>query len=447
MKRTLLLVACLAALTACSSDSSLPNPTGKGAVRMINAVPGSPPVSFLIEERFLSSVDYKGSSSPVLYDDFSYTFNFRIAEPGATSATRIGSRTITVEKDRDHIFMLSGDVANPDITVWDGDIRTFDAADTVFEARFSHGGTALGDIDIYLDPAGTVPGTNPPAASLSLGQISAPIDYENGDYVLTVTAANDVNTVYFATGDTNLPARFAHVVTVFDGDANDTGTVAVRSMTSSGNSLVFDDISNPPTVRFIHTAFDVGAVDVYDDEQLTNLVAANVPFRGATSDLDSTADVTTYYFTPAGSTAQILFDQEIPAQTPATLSNVYIVDLSTGLAAVQLVPDRAPHTTSAKLSIYHGAANYSRFDAYLVERGAELTDESRLILFGVAFSRLSLVVELLEGSYDLYLTDNGTRDAISPAFPIDLVNGSVFELIAVDTVDTAVIELVDISVP
>ena len=68
-------------------------------------------------------------------------------------------------------------------------------------------------------------------------------------------------------------------------------------------------------------------------------------------------------------------------------------------------------------------------------------------MIAVGFLTLSPVVELLEGSYDLYLTEFGTRNAITPAFPLDLANGSVFDLIAVDTVDPAVLELVDISVP
>jgi len=442
-----MLVAGLVTLAACGGDSALPNPTGKGSIRMINAVPGSPPIRLLIEEIFLAPVDYKESSSPAPYDDFSYTFNFEIAEPGETTTTRIGSQTIKVEKDREHIFMLSGDLNNPDITVWDGDIRAFDDADTVLEARFSHGSATLGDIDIYFDPAGTVPGTNPPAATLAFGEISDPADFEAGDFVLTVTAAGDVSTVYFTSRDTSLLEKFAHVITVFDGDANNTGAFAVRTMTGIGNDLTFGDITNPPVVRFINASFDTGAVDIYEDDQLTSLVAANVPFRGATPDIDSVPEVKTYYFTPAGSTAQILFEQAIPALAPGTFSNVYISGQATSVIAVRLVADRATISTSARLSIYHSAANYGFFDAYLVEPGTEVTNEIGAIMIAVPFLELSPVVELLEGSYDLYLVERGTRNVISPAFPIDLTNETVTELIAVDTDDPAVIELVDVTPP
>ncbi|MDJ0710534.1 MAG: DUF4397 domain-containing protein [Woeseiaceae bacterium] len=447
MKRILLLIACSATLAACGSDSELPNPTGKGAVRMINAMPGSPPVRFLIEERADALVNYKGISTPEQYDDFSYTFNFEVGLPGESQFTRFASSTIAVEKDREHMFMLSGNIDNPVITFWDGDIRAFNDGDTVLEARFSHASATLGDIDVYFDPPGTVLGTNPPAATLAFGEISNPADFAAGEYVLTVTDANDPGTVHFATSGNDLLAQFAHVVTVFDGDANDTGTVAVRTMTSVGNPLTFNDVTNPAALRFINTAFETQAVDIYRDDQLTDLVAANVTFGGTTAYLDAPTETTTYYFTPAGNTAQIIFEQEYTAQAPATYANIFIAGRAAGELAIRLVPDRAPYSSSARMSIFHGATNNSSFNAYLVERGEEFTDQIGAIMVDVRFLASSPVVDLVPGSYDLYLRDRTTLEVISPALPVDLVAGEVVELIAVDTADTAVIETIDITLP
>ena len=71
MKRTFLPLACIGTLllAACTSDSNLPNPTGTGAVRAINAIHGSPEVRFLIEERPLGGVRYATSTAPNRYDD------------------------------------------------------------------------------------------------------------------------------------------------------------------------------------------------------------------------------------------------------------------------------------------------------------------------------------------------------------------------------------------
>ena len=110
-----------------------------------------------------------------------------------------------------------------------------------------------------------------------------------------------------------------------------------------------------------------------------------------------------------------------------------------------MIPDRAPHSTSAKLGVFNGSVNFASFDVYLVERGTEVTDQSLPILNNV--DTRSPVVELLAGSYDIYLTESDNRNVISPALPVDLTNGSVVDLIAVDTVDPAVIEAVDVSSP
>ena len=124
MKRIFLLIACVGALvlSACSGESKFPTPTGGGAIRMINAISGSPDVFFRIEERLLDEVAYQGSSAPAIYDDFNYIFNFDIRYPGDAVTTRVASQALQVEADRDHIFLLTGDINAPTITIWNGDI-------------------------------------------------------------------------------------------------------------------------------------------------------------------------------------------------------------------------------------------------------------------------------------------------------------------------------------
>ena len=263
MKRIFLLIACISAslLSACGGDSNFPTPTGEGDVRMINAIPGSPNIFFLIEERVLSEVEYQLSSNPESYDDFEYNFNFDIRYPGELGLTRVATEPFKVEADRDHIFLLTGDANAPTVSVWSGDIREWEEADTEFEVRFAHAVASLSDsdIDIYLDEVGTAPGTNPPVATLSYGEIANPADFEEGGYVITVTDAGDdpanPDAVLFASNETSLLPQFAHVITIFDGDGSDTSPFMAQSMTSSGNPLTFTDARFPPQTRFIHGAY------------------------------------------------------------------------------------------------------------------------------------------------------------------------------------------------
>ena len=140
MKRILVLIACCGALAlgACTSESKLPNPTGKGSIRAVNAMPGSPDIRFLIEERLLSNVSYKQATAPVDFDDFEYNFNFDVLLPGESDPVRVATETVKIEKDREHTFVLTGDYMSPAVSVWTIDEREWTESETNFEMRFAH---------------------------------------------------------------------------------------------------------------------------------------------------------------------------------------------------------------------------------------------------------------------------------------------------------------------
>ncbi len=450
MKRIVLLLACASALflAACGGETKLPNPTGKGSIRAINAIPGSPEYAFKIEERTIGGVSYKNSTAPADYDDLDYVFNFDVRFLGDEEITRVASQALKVEANRNHVFLLSGDVTAPTITLWNHDKREWDGSETVFEARFSHGSETLGDIDIYFDPEGTVPGTVAPAATLSFGEIGDAIDFaDNETYVMTITAAGDLNTVHFTSAATALLPRYAHIITVFDGDGNNVGPVAVRSMTAVGNPLGFPDAAQPPKIRFIHSAYTLEPVDIYDDELLTSQVAANLPFKAATADIDTSSVAKTYYFTPANSTATVLFEQQIGPPVPGTFAHVYAVGSTDAWGGARFVPDRAIAATGTKLRIFSGANNFALFDVYLKNHGEPVADEDRLLFLGAAYSRFTPIALLTPGNYDIYLTEQGNKTLISDDFEIDVVDGDIVDLIAVDTVDPTFVELIDVPVP
>lgn len=449
MKRIFLLLACSGTLLlgACTSDSALPNPTGKGAIRAINAIKGSPEVGFLIEERTLGGIRYKESSTPAPYDDFSYNFNFEIAYPGDTSLTRVATENVKIEPNGDHILLLTGDINAPTVTVWNGTIRNFDDTETVLEARFAHANAALGAIDVYFEAPGTAPGTNPPAATLSFGEIADPADFAEGSYVMTITAANDLNTVYFTSRETTLLPRFAHVMTIYEGDENDPAPVLVRSMTSVGNPLTLVDANYPSQTRIIHGASTLPTVDIYDDELLTSLVYAGLDFKGATPYFDAPTENTVYYFTPASSTATILFEQAVLAQLLGSYTHVYAIGDTDLWSGVRFAPDRAPTLTSARIRFFHAALNHERFDAYVVDRGVLITDDNVPILRNAAYGIPAPIVNVKAGDKDIYLTVSAEKTVIAGPFQFDASLGSSIELLVVDTVDPATAEIIDITTP
>ncbi len=450
MKRTLLLLMCVSTLVlgACTSDSSLPTPTGKGNIRAINAIKGSPEVGFLIEERSLGGVRYKTSTSPTQYDDFSYNFNFEILYPGDTSLTRVATETLQVVADVEHILLLTGDIDAPTVTVWNSDVRNFADTDTVFEVRFAHANAVLADIDIYFDPPGTVPGTNPPAATLTFGSIGSAADFDEGSYVITVTAAGDPSTVYFTSRETALLPRFAHVITIFEGDLSDTAPVVVNSMTSGGNSLAFVDANYPAQTRFVHAASTLESVDIYDDEALTSLVYAGLSFRSSTPWFDAPEETTTYYFTPASSTAMVLFEETIATQTLGSFTNIYTIGDTDAWLATRTLATRAPVSNSARIQIYHAALNHEDVDVYVLDRDVPITEDAAATLVNAAYGLPTPTISRLAGNVDLYITAPGETTVLAGPYPIDATLGSVYELVLVDTPgDPATASIIDTTTP
>ena len=448
MKRILTFLACAAVLTlsACSGETALPDPSGKGSFRAVNAIPGSPTVSFRIEERALDSLAYKSASSPERFDDFEYNFNFDISVPGETDQRRIATLAAQVEADREHFFVLTGSIDNPTVLTWTTDIRVWGDTETVFEQRFAHLSASLGDIDVFFqDPAEPLaPGGH--VARLSYGDVMDFAEFAEGEYTATVTAAGDINTVHFVSTPITYVPRASNTVSLFDGDENDTGPFVMSLTSAVGQTLRITDPAYATTVRFVNGSVTLGTVDIYSDELLTELVAADVEFGVPTANLDTVLEERSYYFTPADSVATTLFSVTVPAPPPSTPTEFFLVGDTDDWRGINLAIDRASTSTVAKATFFHAAANTDTFEIFILDRDAELTEESFPALQRPTFGLPSTTAILDAGSYDIYFTTAATRDIIGGPYPLDVALGDVVQLMAVDDpLDTAAVLLRDVS--
>lgn len=442
MRRVFLLLTCLAAIAlgACTGDLSLPTATGKGSIRAINAIKTSPDIGFLIEERPIASVNYKGSTGVARYDDLSYTFNFEVLLSGNIGATRVASQFLDVVANRDYVFLVSGALANPTITLWEGDERSFEATDTVFEARFGHASDSLGPVDIYFAAPGIAPALGMEVATLSFGEIVPAVDFAEGDYVITITPAGDPSTVHYLSDTLPFAPQNATIITIFDADADDTAPVVVREITASGVSLRRPDVRFPPTARFIHASFDLGAADIYDDAALVTPIVTNQVFGDVTSDLDVAAGSLTISYTVPGDTGVLLLESTLDA-TVGTHNDVFAVGQSGSFATSDFVPDRRSVETIVKFRLFHAAANHGLIDVYIVDAGTVI-DDALPRLAQVNFAFPSFIVLLNAGSFDVYLTPFGDKSIIlAGPVRIDPVLGDVIDALALDTVDPAIVEI------
>ena len=450
MKRIFVFLACAGtfAFAGCTSDSALPNPTGKGTVRAINAIPDSNEIVFKIEERSLGRIGYKQSSSPATYDDFEYNFNFDTNVPNQDDPRRVITVPQKIDAGREYVLALTGSIENPTVTTWATDLRQWDGTETVFEARFAHLSVSLGDIDVYFDAPANPPSAANLVATLAPGGIMDIRDFAAGQYVITITTAGDPDRVpVYTSGEQTFLEQRSHVISIFDGGANDTAPYILGSMTTSGAFLRLADATYPPSIRFVHGAQTLPTVDVYYDELLTNPVVSGLAPGTATPDFAGSVEAATYYFTPEGSTATTLFSATTSSQLPGSTGDLYLIGATDDWRGLLFTQDRAPVSTSAKISIVNASVNNPVFDLYIKDRGDPLTEEDGPAFVRILLGLSSPALQRVAGSYDIYVTEPGSRNPFAGPYPVDVALGDVVFLLATDDVDPAKIEISDVSIP
>ncbi|MDX1516032.1 MAG: hypothetical protein R3288_04285 [Woeseiaceae bacterium] len=444
MRRWLAVAGAALLLGACSGDSSFPNPTGKGSVGFINAVKGSPDISFLIEQRLIATVPFQSGSAGSRWDDFDYVFNFRTLVAGESSARRIASMPLKIDANQAYTFVLTGAVAAPTVTVLERPERSFDTGGTVFESSFGHLAESLADVDVYFGAPGTAPMLGEEVGTLSFGEFLDPVDVEAGDYVLTVTTSGDPADVLYESDTRTYAAGVALFIAVFDGDEADTAPVIATQIGTGGGVVQMPDGRVPPTVRFLHGAIDKGNVDNDNDEMLMNQVLADFAFGEASADIDTAVGATDYTYTPAGSTGSTVFEGAQVALEGAHYNFVVFgpdgARLSSGYR-----PERRSISTEARISLFHGASNHTLLDLYLVDADEPIDDVLPLQILSYAF--LSAPVVRPGGSYDLYVTVRAEKTVVAGPLRIDAALGDVVEIMIYDTVDPNTAELNVVPAP
>lgn len=445
MRRLFFLLSLLIVVAGCTSDSSLPNPTGKGTVRGINAIKGSPDIVFLIEERLIESLAYKSISGPTRWDDFQYAFNFDVLILGESSRRRVASINQKIDPDRDYTLVASGALTSPTITVWESDDRTFGDADTIFELSLAHASQTLGDVDVYLAADGVAPVLGEQLGTLGFGEILAPTDIESANFVLTVTPANDPSTVLYQSSDLLYGARAAFTLVLFDGDETDLAPYSARRFSKGGGIAVLPDSRFPPTLRFLQASLDLPPSDIYNDEMLTNRLVTNHVFGDVTGEIEIAIGANEFTYTPFDDTGVTLLSGSL-SSLAGNKYNFFVLGDDGAQATAAYVPIRRSVSTSARIQFLHTAFNHGFLDLYLVEPGVAI-DEDVLPAQVLTYGLLSSVVAVEAGTYDFYVTTREEKTIVAGPLQLDVVLGDVIEAIILDTVDPATAELRVIPAP
>ncbi len=447
LNRNVVLIAFFAAslLGGCGGESSRPVATGKARIMAVNAMFGSPALDFLIEERRLGAATYQANSTSFSYDNLAYTFSFDAHYAGDLQNTRIVSRSIDFETDQHYTLVATGTIDDPDTIVWESSERGFTSSDTVFEARFAHTSNSLGRIDVYFALSGVAPALGEQVATLDFGDISPPMDFETDKYVVTITTPGDPTSILFSSKPTKIAARNTVIVTNFDGDANDVSPIVVRGLGLSGGVTPFYDPNYPPTIQFLHAAMDLnagvgeGLSDVYDDMDLTSLIAPDHAFRDLTADVDIKAGTYDFSYTPAGDTAVV----SIETTTDLDNRTHYRLTASGGngdYMAIRTAVSRRSIDTAAKLLFYQSTNNYNLTDLY-IDKVDSTIDDLPPFVRGIVSRQPLLPFNLAPGRYDIVVTKFDKKEILAGPFRLKLELGDVVDMAVFDTVDPAVLSI------
>lgn len=300
---------------------------------------------------------------------------------------------------------------------------------------------ALGSIDIYFADEVIPPALGAQIATLAFGEIAAPVDFEEGEYVMTITPAGDDTTILFVSDPVLVTAQVQYIMSVFEGDENDLSPVTVRLFNlGSGGSGALHDSRFPPTMRFIHGAINLGDADIYIDDPLTVPVVTDHAFKDATPFVDVTPGLLPVTYTTAGNIGTTLIDADEPVFLGTRTDFFVFTDLDGADVKVSNRADRRSIQTRARVSFMNTAGGRPAVDVYVVPDG-ELLIDAFPTLPGFPLGIAPVQIPMSPGSYDIYVTDIGEK-LVHLAGPIDLdlIYGDVVETIIFENVDPAVVD-------
>jgi hypothetical protein len=445
MKHFAILITLFTALVlgACGGESSLPVATGKASIRAINGVKTAPEAIFSIEERRLGVVGYRQITSATRYDDLTYNFNFDVAFAGELELVRVASTLVDIIKDLDYIFVMTGTLADSSILIWETSERDFTGSETIFETRFAHTAASFGSVDYYFAAPGVDPLAGEAVGTLAFGDISPSIDFETGDYVLTITASGMPDQVVYESGATTFNAAAQYIVTSFDGDANTFAPIVVQAIASSfgsvGGAITMPDINYPPTVEFVNGSLAIGTVDIYEDALLSSQIVAGHAYQDVSAELDIPLEDNPVLYTPTTLLSPVLIDDAV-ALFNGIRGRVVAYGALDALEIKTYIPDRRTVESHAKLHLFNAAINFNFLSIFVVD--ADTMIGGLIPVRGALPSgNAAAVIDLAEGSFDIYIT-NFLDDAILVGpIRIDVEYGDVLGGMIFDTVDPAVLEL------
>lgn len=435
------LCACTTALIflAGCAESQFPEASGKGTISAVHAISTAAEVTFLIEERALGAMSYKGSVAAQPFDNINYSFNFDARIAGQPGLTRIATETRDIAADTDYVFAVTGTASDASVVVWESEDRQWGESETVAEISAGHLAANSGPIDVYFEAPGSTPVTGGARGTISFGEKLPAFDVENGSWQVILTVAGDPSAILFRSNAANYNERTSSLLTIQDPDPSITSNLSVRRITEGSSASELGDVNFPPTRRFFNAARGSGNVDVWLNNNFDTPIASDLAYATVSGDVPVPSTDSTYTFTAAGNPGAVLLETE--SKTPLnTRSTSFLTGETSALEVAAFIDDRRPVSGFGKIRISQMSSRFATVDIYVLEAGTNIAEAAPTLQLGSGTN--SEYLHFPEGGYELTVTVAGGKTVLVGPRATALPSGTPVEMAIIDTVDPNALDLV-----
>lgn len=431
LHRGLLAAALLLFVTACGNDEGFQNPEiPSGFLRIVNAVSDSPQLNISVNERAVESVSFPGSSqfSEVL-PELSLRFTAQYVANEQVNSL-FSNEPVFVNVDHDHTVVLTGTIANPRLIQIDNPPLSETATDGELELQFMHAAPGLDQsVEVTLTSGGDVVQSE----MLNFADVSSRLKVPAGTYEIEVRDS-DTDLLLWESGEFNVNSQTRGLIVLIDyfGPSGPSANGVRMIIAGEGIAISFNEEVLPASIRYANMTPDQGPLDIYFND---TLVQGALAFVDVTEYSDIAVGSVDVKVTPAGEPATVISEAEslnIGAGSFHTLALAGLGDTNN----VQLfVDDRRRISVRGFLSFTNTAPSFSVVDVYVMDPGTSVDDRNPTIgtLTQLGNASSTRRVALDAGSYDVVVTDGGTKTVVLGPQRIDVEVGGLYSVFLTDT--------------
>ena len=416
---TVLLLGSLFLISSCGDDPGFvaPVPVPTAFASVVNVVPDSPVLAVFGNDIFVDQIQY-GQSSDVIRSLPQVVLDYRVVYFDGAVETTVVNSTVLIDIDHLQTIIITGSLDAAVPVVVDSEPLVFEEGNTDTHIVFLNATSSVGAATVTLTNSQDTPQT----ILLPNGQQSQRITVTAGsDHNIAVTDPSNGNELWLS-GDFGLSAQTDRIFVLVDYFGPGATTVRMIAVNIPGQ---FPNEQLDTAIRLSNVIPDHGPVDISVDDAI---VASNLAFSESTNFEPIASGLLTFKVSTFGDPSDELFSDE------RTLLQGFFYDrgfagLGGDVAASLSFSSRRPIAVRGRMHFTKLAPSQGAVDIYIQEPGEDITTTAPIARLA---ETESATVEILQGSFDLIVTDATTANVLYGPLRIDIENRGIYTIILTD---------------